>query len=46
MRKVVWPSKKETTNYTIAVILISLGVALFFAIADYFLSMGVGELIK
>lgn len=46
MKKVVWPSKKETTNYTIAVICISLGVAAFFAIADYFLTGGLEQLIK
>ena len=30
LQKVVWPNKKETTNYTLLVIGISLGIALFF----------------
>lgn len=46
MKKVVWPSKKETTNYTLAIILISLGVAVFFAVADYFLDVGLQQLIR
>ena len=45
MKKVVWPSKKETTNYTLAVIFISLGLAAFFAIVDYFLNLGLEQLI-
>ncbi|OGL66191.1 preprotein translocase subunit SecE [Candidatus Uhrbacteria bacterium RIFCSPLOWO2_01_FULL_47_24] len=46
MKKVVWPSKKETTNYTLAVIFISLGLAAFFAIVDYFLNLGLEKLIN
>ncbi|MCG2694345.1 preprotein translocase subunit SecE [Candidatus Parcubacteria bacterium] len=46
LKKVVWPNKKETTNYTILVIAISLGVAAFFGILDYFLSLGLENLIK
>lgn len=46
MKKVVWPSKKETTNYTLAVIFISLGLAAFFAIVDYFLSKGLEQVIS
>ena len=38
MKKVTWPNKKETTNHTLLVIGISLGVAVFLGIADYFLS--------
>ena len=45
LKKVVWPSKKETTNYTLLVIGISLGVALFFGILDYFLSLGLEQLL-
>ena len=45
MKKVVWPSKKETINYTLAVIFISLGLAAFFAIVDYFLNLGFEQLI-
>ncbi|MBU4421530.1 preprotein translocase subunit SecE [Patescibacteria group bacterium] len=46
LKKVVWPNKKETTNYTILVIAISLGVAAFFGILDYFLTLGLENLIK
>ncbi len=45
MKKVVWPSKKEATNYTLAVILISLGLAVFFAIVDYALNIGLEKII-
>ncbi|PIR66261.1 MAG: preprotein translocase subunit SecE [Parcubacteria group bacterium CG10_big_fil_rev_8_21_14_0_10_36_14] len=46
LKKVVWPNKKETTNYTILVIEISLGIALFFGVLDYFLTLGLENLIK
>lgn len=46
MKKVVWPSKKETINYTLAVVLISLGLAAFFAIVDYFLNIGLETVIR
>jgi len=35
MKKVTWPTKKETYNYTILVIGISLGVAIFLGALDY-----------
>lgn len=34
LRKVVWPTKQETVRSTIAVILVSLGMALFFWVLD------------
>lgn len=40
MKKVTWPTKKETYNYTILVILISLGIALFLGLLDYVFSQG------
>lgn len=40
MKKVTWPTKKETYNYTLLVIGISLGVALFLGILDYIFSTG------
>ena len=45
LKKVVWPTKKETVNYTLLVIAISLGIAAFFGILDYFFSLGLEELI-
>lgn len=38
LKKVTWPNKKEIRQHTILVIGISLGVAAFLGIADYFLS--------
>lgn len=35
LKKVVWPTKKETTNHTIIVIGISLALAIFLGTADY-----------
>jgi len=46
MKKVVWPSKKEATNYTLAIVLISLAVAAYFAIVDYVLSLGIEQIIQ
>lgn len=38
MKKVTWPTRKETYNYTLLVILISLGVAAFLGACDYIFS--------
>lgn len=38
MKKVTWPSKKETYNYTMLVIAISIGVAAFLGALDYIFS--------
>ncbi|MBD3311088.1 MAG: preprotein translocase subunit SecE [Candidatus Magasanikbacteria bacterium] len=35
MKKVVWPTKKQTTTYSIIVIAMSIGVAVFFGVLDY-----------
>ncbi len=45
MKKVSWPTKKETTNYTILVIVFSLAVALFLGLLDYIFSLGLAQLI-
>ncbi len=34
LKKVTWPTRQDTTRYTIIVIVISLGVALFLGAAD------------
>ncbi len=36
LKKVTWPNKKQTTTYTIIVIVMSLGIAVFFGVLDYF----------
>ena len=38
LKKVDWPSRKKTINYTIIVIQVSLAVALFLGILDLFFS--------
>lgn len=35
LKKVNWPTRAETTKYTIAVIVISLALAVFFGALDY-----------
>jgi preprotein translocase subunit SecE len=35
MKKVTWPTKKETINYTFLVIGVSLAVAIFLGALDY-----------
>lgn len=45
MKKVTWPSKKETYNYTLLVIGISLAVAAFLGILDYLFNLGIRDLI-
>lgn len=45
LKKVTWPTRKETTNYTILVIGISLGVAIFLGVADFILTIGFEQVI-
>ncbi len=40
MKKVTWPTKKETYNYTLLVIGVSIGVAAFLGILDYIFNFG------
>lgn len=46
LKKVVWPSRKETIRITIAVIILSLVVAAFLGLADLGLSKVVGLLVN
>lgn len=46
LKKVVWPTRKETLNGTIMVIAISLAVAAFLGLADYVLNFGFENLIQ
>jgi preprotein translocase subunit SecE len=45
LKKVTWPTKKQTTAFTIAVIAMSIGMALFFAVLDYFFNLGLEAII-
>lgn len=40
LKKVIWPSRKETVRHTLLVIGVSVGVAIFLGIADFFLTTG------
>lgn len=46
MKKVTWPTKKETYNYTLLVIGISLAVAIFLGALDYIFSLGLEYIIN
>lgn len=43
MKKVTWPTQKETYNYTILVIVISLLVAAFLGALDYIFTLGLDK---
>lgn len=45
MKKVSWPSKKQTTNYSLLVIGLSVGMAIFFAVLDYVFNLGIEKMI-
>jgi preprotein translocase subunit SecE len=45
LKKVTWPTKKETYRYTILVIAISLAVAAFLGGLDFIFNMGLEFLI-
>lgn len=40
MKKVTWPTKKETYNYTVLVIVLSLVVAVFLGALDFVFNFG------
>ena len=46
LKKVVWPSKKETVNLTLLVIIISLAVAFFLGLIDWLLTISLGKFIR
>ncbi|MDD5071762.1 MAG: preprotein translocase subunit SecE [Patescibacteria group bacterium] len=46
MKKVTWPTKKETYNYTLLVIGLSLAVAIFLGALDYIFNLLLGLVIK
>ena len=46
MKKVTWPTKKETYNYTLLVIGLSLAVAAFLGTLDYLFNLLLGLVIK
>ncbi|PIT87315.1 MAG: preprotein translocase subunit SecE [Candidatus Magasanikbacteria bacterium CG10_big_fil_rev_8_21_14_0_10_40_10] len=46
MKKVSWPTKKQTVNYSILVIGMSIGMALLFSVLDYVFNFSFETLIK
>ena len=46
MKKVTWPTREQTINYSILVVALSLGLAIFFAALDYGFSTGITALIS
>lgn len=46
MKKVTWPTKKETQNYTLLVIGISIAVALFLGALDFIFSWGLEQILN
>jgi preprotein translocase subunit SecE len=46
MKKVIWPTKKQTTTYSLIVVAMSIGIAIFFGILDYIFNIGLGIFIK
>ena len=46
MKKVVWPTKKQTSQYSIIVIAMSIGMAVFFGVLDYFFGIGLEMLLR
>jgi preprotein translocase subunit SecE len=45
-KKVSWPTKKQTINYSLLVIGLSVGFALFFVAIDYIFNMGIEKIIS
>jgi len=46
LKKVLWPTKKETFNYTVAIVGISLIVALFIGLIDFAFTLALQATIK
>lgn len=45
MKKVSWPTKKQTINYSWLVVGLSVGVAVLFAVLDYIFNLGIEQII-
>lgn len=45
-RKVTWPTRKQTTVYSLVVLGLTLGLAIIFAAVDYGLNFGLQALLK
>ncbi len=45
LKKVTWPTKRDTWRYTLAVVFISLGIAAFLGLCDDVFSLLLGKVI-
>ncbi|MBH41571.1 MAG: preprotein translocase subunit SecE [Candidatus Magasanikbacteria bacterium] len=45
LKKVTWPTKQQVVQYSIIVVAMSLGVAIFFGILDFFLKSGLAAIL-
>jgi preprotein translocase subunit SecE len=45
MKKVSWPTKKQTIQYSLLVVGMSVGFAVFFSILDYAFNWGITEML-
>ena len=45
MKKVTWPTKQQTINYSLVVIGLSIFLAVFFAVLDNIFSFGISKII-
>ncbi len=46
MKKVAWPTKQQTINYSLIVLIMSITVAVFFGVLDFAFNFGLEKLIK
>lgn len=46
IQKVTWPTRNQTINYSLLVIGLSVGLAVFFALLDYGFSLAVTAIIS
>lgn len=46
LKKVTWPTKKETYNYTLLIIAVSLAVSLFLGLLDFIFAQGLEKFIN
>ena len=45
IQKVTWPTKQQTINYSLLVIILSLGMAVFFAALDFGFNSAVSQIL-
>ena len=46
LKKVTWPSREEVVRYTVAIIIMSVVVGVYFGLIDWVLSKGLAALVS